>query len=172
MHKYYKLFFSVLILLAACSGNKKPAGILSQEEMANLLTDIHIIDGSMYNVLQMPDSLYKYGTDKYLIVFKKHHTDSIQFKKSFKYYAENPEKLEAIYEEITKDIKQKTDSLNKLSTDKIAKDNKRRTDSLSKLPKQVQPQPATTTQPVKPLLNRNIKPHIKPRKKTHADSIP
>ena len=68
MHKYNKLFFSVLIFLIACNGNKRPDGILDQEQMTNLLTDIHIVDGDMYNVLQMPDSLYKYGTDKYLNV--------------------------------------------------------------------------------------------------------
>jgi hypothetical protein len=171
MHKYNRLFFSVLIFLIACKGNKIPDGVLGQDEMTNLLTDIHIVDGGMYNVMQMPDSLYKYGTDKYLIVFKKYHTDSVQFRKSFKYYTDNPEKLEAIYEQITKNIKLKSDSLNKLSTGKIAKDNKRRTDSLNKLPKQAQPKPAITAQPVKPVLNRNLTPKIKPRKRTHADSI-
>ena len=171
MHKYNKLFFSVLIFLIACHGNKTPDGILDQEQMTNLLTDIHVVDGSMYNVLQIPDSLYKYGTDKYLIVFKKYHTDSIQFKKSFKYYTTNPEKLATMYEQVAKNIKQKSDSLNKINLDKIAKDNKRRTDSLNKLPKQAQPKPVTTAQPVKPA-PRNFNPHIKPRKRTHADSLP
>src|ERR1700709_2684814 len=114
MHKYNKLFFSVLIFLIACNGNKRPDGILDQEQMTNLLTDIHVVDGGMYNVLQMPDSLYKYGTDKYLNVFKKYHTDSIQFKKSFKFYTTNPEKLATMYEQIAKNIKQKSDSLNKI----------------------------------------------------------
>ena len=171
MHKYNKLFFSVLIFLIACGGKKTPEGIIGQDKMVNLLTDIHIVDGSMYSVLQMPDSLYKYGNDKYLTIFKKYHTDSIQFKKSFKYYADNPEKLQAIYEQITINIKQKSDSLNKLNNDKIAKDNKRRTDSLSKLPKQSQPKPADAGQPVKPVPNRNFNPHIKPRIRTNVNPI-
>ena len=75
-----------------------------------------------------------------------------------------------MYEQIAKNIKQKTDSLNKINLDKIAKDNKRRTDSLNKLPKQAQPKPATTAQPVKPPL-RNFYPHIKPRKRTNVDSL-
>ena len=90
MHKYNKLFFSVLIFLAACSGNKIPDGIIPQDKMTNLLTDIHIVDGSMYNVMQLPDSLYKYGTDKYQMVFRKYHTESVQFRKSFQYYSANP----------------------------------------------------------------------------------
>jgi predicted RNA-binding protein with PUA-like domain len=170
MHKYNKLFFSVLIFLAACSGNKVPDGIIGQNEMTNLLTDIHIVDGSMYNVMQTPDSLYKYGTDKYRIVFSKYHTDSLQFKKSFQYYSSKPDKLQAIYEQITINIKQKSDSVNKLNLDKIAKDNKRRTDSLNKLPKQAQPKPVTP-QPVQPVIKRNFNPNIKLRKKTNVDSL-
>ena len=171
MHKYNKLFFSVLILLAACSGNKTPDGIIAQDEMTNLLTDIHIVDGSMYNMMQGPDTLYKYSTDKYRYVFSKYHTDSVQFKKSFQYYSSHPEKLQVMYEQITINIKQKSDSVNKLNLDKINKDNKRRTDSLKKLPKQAQPKPVTA-QPVQPVIKRNYSPNIKPRKRTHADSLP
>lgn len=171
MHKYNKLFFLVLILLAACSGNKTPDGIIAQDEMTNLLTDIHIVDGSMYNMMQGPDTLYKYSTDKYRYVFSKYHTDSVQFKKSFQYYSSHPEKLQVMYEQITINIKQKSDSVNKLNLDKINKDNKRRTDSLKKLPKQAQPKPVTA-QPVQPVIKRNYSPNIKPRKRTHADSLP
>ena len=170
MHKYNKLFFSVLILLVACSGNKIPKGIIAQDKMTGLLTDIHIIDGTMYNVMQVPDSLYKYGIDKYQMVFRKYHTDSVQFKKSFQYYAENPEKMQAIYEQITVNIKQKSDSVNKLNLDKINKDNKRRQDSLNKLPKPAQPKPVTA-QPVKPVIKRNFNPNIKPSKRPHAAPV-
>jgi len=170
MHKYNKLFFSVLIFLAACSGNKVPNGIIAQDEMTNLLTDIHIVDGSMYNVVQVPDSLYKYGTDKYRLVFNKYHTDSVQFKKSFKYYSDHPEKLQAIYEQITIIIKQKSDSVNKVNLDKINNDNKRRQDSLNKLQKQAQPKPVTP-QPAQPVIKRNSSPNIKPSKNAHATPI-
>lgn len=170
MHKYNKLFFSVLIFLTACSGNKIPEGIIAQDKMTSLLTDIHIVDGSMYNVMQVPDSLYKYGTDKYQMVFRKYHTDSVQFKKSFQYYSANPEKMQAIYEQVSVIIKQKSDSVNKLNLDKINKDNKRRQDSLNKLPKQALPKPVTA-QPAKPVIKRNFNPNIKPSKRPHAAPV-
>jgi hypothetical protein len=115
--------------------------------MAPLLTEIHMVDGSMYNLMQTPDTLYKYGTAKYLAVFKKYHTDSVQFRKSFKYYTAHPDLLQNIYEQVSKNIKQKTDSLNKVNAQQIAKDTKRRTDSISKLPKnkQVPPPPPVQT---------------------------
>jgi len=174
MHKYNKLFFSVLIFLAACSGNKTPDGIIAQDKMTNVLTDIHIVDGSMYNVMQLPDSLYKYGTDKYQMVFRKYQTDSVQFKKSFQYYSSNPEKLQAIYDQITINIKTKSDSVNKINLDKINKDNKRRTDSLNKLPKQAKPQQQpqqVKPQPTTPVIKKRFTPYIKPPKKPHAAPV-
>lgn len=133
MHKYKNLFFSVLLFFAACKSDKTPSGIMEPEQMTSLLTQLHIVDGSLYNVTQIPDSLYKYGTAKYLDVFKKFHTDSVQFKKSYKYYTSHPELLETIYEQITINLKTKSDSLNKLNLAQMAKDNKRRTDSLKKV---------------------------------------
>jgi hypothetical protein len=150
MHKYNSLFFSVLLFLAACKGTKTPQGIIKEERMAALLTEVHIIDGTMYTVMQMPDTLYKYGTGKYLAIFKKFHTDSVQFKNSFKYYSIHPEMMETIYEEVVINLKQKTDSLNKLNQKQIAKDSKRIADSLKKLPKKSPEQPAINAPNVRP----------------------
>lgn len=82
--------------------------------MVSLLTDLHIIDGSMYNVVsQNPDTLYKYGTGKYLALFKRYHVDSAQFRRSLNYYADKPVELEKIYDLVLARIKEKTDSINK-----------------------------------------------------------
>jgi hypothetical protein len=90
--------------------------------------------------------MYKFGMDKYLVMFKKYHTDSAQFRKSFKYYSANPDVMQSIYEQISANIKLKSDSVNKLNEKQIQKDNKRRLDSLNKLPKQ-QPLQVTPAQP-------------------------
>ena len=116
MHKYITLFFSVLLILSACKHGKTSDEIIGQKEMTGLLTDIHIVDGTMYAVMPNPDSLYKYGTGKYLALFKKHNTDSVQFKKSLRYYAGQPVELLAIYDQVLKNIKTKLDSLNAIQT--------------------------------------------------------
>jgi hypothetical protein len=149
MHKYYRLFFSVLLFLVACSRVKTPAGIIQEEKMAALLIEVHIIDGSMYSVQQMPDSLYKYGMGKYLAIFKRFDTDSVQFRKSFKYYSSHPDRLEIIYNKVSADLKLKTDSLNKISRQIMDRDNKRRADSLKKLPKKPVVPPVITPNPQK-----------------------
>ncbi|HEY8784278.1 MAG TPA: DUF4296 domain-containing protein [Mucilaginibacter sp.] len=114
MHKYIALFFSVTLFLSACKGGKATRDIISHDRMVNLLTEVHIVDGGMYSIQQNPDSLYKYGTDRFLALFKKFHTDSAQFKASLKYYTTQPVELQAMYDKVLANIKQKTDSLNKL----------------------------------------------------------
>jgi hypothetical protein len=113
MRKYITLFFSVTFFLFACKGSKSPGGIIKHDQMVSLLTDVHIVDGSLYTIPQAPDSLYKYGKVAYLDIFKKHHTDSVQFRISLKYYATQPIELQAIYDQVLKNLNQKTDSLNK-----------------------------------------------------------
>src|SRR5476651_608873 len=79
-----------------------------------IIFDLHIVDGMLYNIPQQPDSLYKYSAGNYALIFKKYHTDSVQFKKSFKYYTANPEQLQAIYDDVLKLLQAKYDSVNKI----------------------------------------------------------
>jgi len=115
MHKYIILFFLVLTLLCSCNGDETaPDGILSKNEMMDVLTDIHLADGSLVMYPQTPDTLYKYGYTRYAAVFKKYHTDTAQFRKSFKYYTLKPLTLNDMYVKILKRLQDKTDSLSKL----------------------------------------------------------
>jgi hypothetical protein len=124
MHKYITLFFSVSLFLFSCKGDKTPDGIIKRNQMTSLLTEVHLVDGRMYGIFQSQDSLNKYGTSRYDALFKRYHTDSAQFKKSFKYYATKPAELQKMYEQILATLKQKTDSLNKVQ---------RKTDSLNRI---------------------------------------
>ncbi len=163
MRKYNSLFFSVLLFLIACTRNSIPSGIIKEEQMSNLLTDIHIIDGGIYNVMQAPDTVYKYGMGKYLATFKKFNTDSAQFRKSFKYYSLHPEILSAMYDKITINLKRKTDSLTKINQLLMAKDNKRRSDSLAKTLK---------NSPIHQLVNPPKQRTYPPNKRPNKNAIP
>ncbi|RZK13292.1 MAG: DUF4296 domain-containing protein [Flavobacterium sp.] len=112
MRKYITLFFSALVILCAC--NRSPKGVIDEEEMISLLVDVHITDGSLGTISSVPDTLYKYGTGKFLAVFTKHHTDSTTFNKSYKYYTSEPELFVTMYEAVEKKIQAKSDSLNKV----------------------------------------------------------
>lgn len=114
MLKYIAPFFWAVMLFEACSGNKTEKGVIPRDQMISLLVDLHIVDGSLYNMVSVnPDSNYKHGNGRYLALFKKHHVDSATFRRSFKYYAGKPVEMEAMYEEVLKHIADKTDSTNK-----------------------------------------------------------
>jgi hypothetical protein len=114
MHKYITLFFSASLFLSACSGNKNKTEIIKHDQMVSLLTDIHILDGSMYNaVSQSQDTLYKYGTARYLVLFKKYHVDSVEFRRSLKYYTTKPVEFQGMYDKILANLQARADSINK-----------------------------------------------------------
>jgi hypothetical protein len=154
MQKYKILFFSLLLFCLGCTGDDIPKGVMDEDKMVSLLTQIHIADGSMYNTMQLPDSLYKYGVSKYDMILKNFHTDSNQFKKSMHFYTQRPDILVKIYEQISDNLKQVSDSLNKANQEQIKKDTKRRQDSIKNLPKdqqnKVAPVVTPTTKPIAP----------------------
>ena len=102
MRFYLVLFFCVSVFLCGCSDDKGiPDGVIKEHQMSLLLTDIHLVDGSLYNVAPIPDTLAKHGLGLYLAVFKLHHTDTTQFKESLKFYATRPDLLTDIYTGVT-----------------------------------------------------------------------
>jgi hypothetical protein len=124
MRKYITLFFSVTFFLYACKGDKTPTGIIKHDQMVSLLTDVHIIDGSLYSVQQTPDTLYKYGSGKYRSLFKRYGIDTAQFRRSMKYYASQPTEMGAMYDQILANLKVKIDSLNKIQLKNIQQQQK------------------------------------------------
>ncbi len=180
MRKYIIVFFSGLLLLFACS--KTPGEILKPDVMANLLTDIHLTDGSMINIPQIPDSIYKYGMGSYLQVFKKYNTDSAQFRKSYRYYTYHPDELVNIYDEVLKKLTLKSDSVTAL----IAKNNKAQMKKNNQAnpaggkfvpPNPAHPQPGQLMHPPLPAKpgvpanNISLKQQMLQRMRAHRDSM-
>lgn len=81
--------------------------------MVQMLCDVHLVDGTM--LLYGPkDSLYKYGTNRYGVLFKKYGVDSATFNKSMKYYTARPDEIIAIYDRVTALLNEKSDSTGKV----------------------------------------------------------
>ena len=116
MRKYIILFFSVFPFLFGCHGSGSSGDVIPEDQMIAVLTAVHMADGRLINISQAPDTLYKYGTARYLAVFKQFHTDSAQFKRSYQYYSTQPEKFADMYDKVLKILQAKTDSLNKALT--------------------------------------------------------
>jgi len=116
MRKYIILFFSVFPFLFACNSGGSSDDVIPEDQMVAVLTAVHLADGRLINMSQAPDTLYKYGTARYLAVFEKFHTDSAQFRRSYQYYSTQPDKFTDIYDKVLKVLQAKNDSLNKAFT--------------------------------------------------------
>jgi|GEM_PF-1372080 hypothetical protein len=116
MRKYIILFFSVFPFLFACNGRGSSGDIIPPEQMTAVLTAVHMADGKLMNISQAPDSLYKYGTARYLDIFKRYGVDSAQFRQSYRYYSTQPDKFADIYDNVLKSLRAKNDSISKLLT--------------------------------------------------------
>ena len=114
MRYYIILFFSVLSFLYSCKSSGVPDDLIPTDQMTALLTQVYLADGSLSNMQQLPDTLYKYGTAKYAAIFKKFNIDTAQFRKSYIYYASNPQKMLDINIKILAVLQTRSDSLTKI----------------------------------------------------------
>ena len=112
MRRQLLLFFSALFLLFSCK-DKTAGNVIEKEKMAHMLAEVHIVDGTLV-VYGAKDSLYKYGANRYMSIFKKYGVDSAAFKKSLKYYAGVPDDMIAIYNRVDTILKVKIDSITKV----------------------------------------------------------
>lgn len=98
MKKFILLFLS--IVLFACSDEQAvsiPDTVLSQEKMAEVLVDIHLLEASM-NVHANPMTIASTDMQVGADVFKKHAITKKQYDESFVYYSQNPKLLGEIYQ--------------------------------------------------------------------------
>lgn len=99
--KKFVLLLFVFFVLAACEN--RPEGVLNKEEMADFLTDLHKLEGSLNANLQTnvnnQQDIYYYNA-----LFKKHGITQAIFDSSLVFYTENPEKFEDIYLNVIKQL--------------------------------------------------------------------
>lgn len=84
-----------LILLSGCG---RPWGVLSHDEMVEVVLDVHIAEAS----IKILDSSAKRieRQEYYNVVFDKHHITKEQFDKSLDWYSRHPKALIAVYDDV------------------------------------------------------------------------
>lgn len=132
--RFYKILFSLLLLfLLACNHDNAPDNLIEEDKFIPLLVDIHLVDGYLSSGSQLPDSLSYRGNNLYAEIFKKHHVDSVQFKKSFQYYSVHLEQMNNIYKAVVDKLTAKNDSLIKLNAAEEMQRQRRTADSVKKV---------------------------------------
>ena len=114
MKKLTLLLFIFSIISASCHHSNKlkvPDDILSPDSMADILTDVHLVQASqrLGMVLDTADTA---AFTSFNYVWKKHRITESEYKKCLDYYSHNPRILDSIYEKVLNNLsKQKAELL-------------------------------------------------------------
>jgi len=100
------LLGSMAINFAGCTKDEKPPqGTLSEEEMATILTDIHIAESRVTRLqLKSLDSSILIFDRLKKQVWEKNKVDTAAYRSSYSYYMTHPEYMNRIYENVAKKI--------------------------------------------------------------------
>lgn len=106
MLKKALLLLSILVLFFACAPQKqkaeKPNPFITEEKMIDVLTDVHIIEGSRTGLTIMGDTV---GIAVYYHkLFLKHNITKEGYQNNFDYYLKDPEHLDLMYEKVIENL--------------------------------------------------------------------
>ena len=101
----FVILASLIILLASgCSEKKQIKGreFVPQDEMVELMLDIHLLDGITNDVKYYHKYSPKDSIDLYGLIFEEHGVDRAKFDTTLAAYARDPFLLDELYNEVIK----------------------------------------------------------------------
>ena len=107
------LFLAIAIAFVSCKEEiiPKPERLIAQDVMVDIMYDLTILE-AIKN--QNPASLDTFKINSRAYIFKKYKIDSIQYAKSNIYYASDYNEYKRMFEQITKRLEVKTQSVESL----------------------------------------------------------
>lgn len=106
-----KLGFILLLFVSSCSPGKeskmRPAWLLPEDKMIDILTDIHITEAGAALTPVHPDTLLRYIPGYHNRIFQKNGVKPEEFKVSFEWYLDNPLEMEKVYEGVLSRLAEK-----------------------------------------------------------------
>lgn len=100
MRPIYLLLF--ILIFASCGENKKsiPSGILDENKMSAVITDVQIADAAVEASALRTDSGKIKEATLFLAALSKNNITPEMFSNSWTYYLHHPEKLDAVYQQV------------------------------------------------------------------------
>ncbi len=105
MRYFLVLFFS--ILLFSCSQDKTlsiPDSVLSEDKMAEVMVDIHLLEASLNISILSKDKVSKDNVNPTTDILKRHHITKQQYDESFSFYSHNPMLLSEMYLKVLNEL--------------------------------------------------------------------
>lgn len=110
--RYFISALLILLLLGSCQDVEKapkPANLIPEGEMVNILVDFAKVDA----LISLSTKEYeKRGAPARQLIFEKYQIDSLQLVESSNYYADHFKINERIYKAVEAKLQKETDSLN------------------------------------------------------------
>lgn len=91
------MVLAVLLFVVSCGHKRRPAGVLSHQQMVKVLSEIYITEEKVNRLALKHDSTVKVFDRLKGKMFDKLSTTDSTFKRSMNYYWNNPDELELIY---------------------------------------------------------------------------
>lgn len=104
----------IIVLFSACESkdsSKVPDGIIPESKMIPIIVELHIVDATIsikqFNIRTNNKRIEKY----YNYVLGKYGYDRVQFNKSVKFYSENPERFDKMYDKVIEKLTKKQETI-------------------------------------------------------------
>lgn len=107
--KGLSFFFLTLILACGTKGPASQADLLPREKFRSVLLEAQILEARMNQELMVAHVAEVPADKHYEELFAEHSTTKAQFDSTFNFYAQQPEQLIEIYEEIITELSRRKD---------------------------------------------------------------
>jgi hypothetical protein len=96
----------VLFFPQACRKAEQsiPEGVLNQQQMIDVFTDLRLAEGSYRVLSQHGISSYNYIDSSYQLIYKSHQVEAWQVDSSLTYYSRYPKELNKIFKAVADNI--------------------------------------------------------------------
>jgi len=98
-----------LISFSACKKKSVeiPADVLKKNEMIAILTDVQIAEAAITLHTTTGSNGADFTASYYKYIFNKHKITAVKYKRSMDWYAQHPELLDKVYEEVINQLSKK-----------------------------------------------------------------
>jgi hypothetical protein len=103
--------------LFGCTGrlaDNKPADLIPQEQMIDVLVDIHVADALVEQKFGAQNPNLPLSNALYERIYQNHKITAAQYKSSYKYYEASPELMDKIYTQVITELSKKEAEMTKV----------------------------------------------------------
>jgi hypothetical protein len=93
-----------LAFILGCGGSQVPSNVIKKNKMAKVLADVTLAETKVSNEPMPRDTSQYKAKGYYREVLEMHNVSQGEFKRSMKYYKNNPDVLLKVYEQVVEDL--------------------------------------------------------------------